>query len=148
VIVEYNAMRVDELKASGFPVLFGDAEKEIILEAADVDKAKLFLITTPVSIISKAIVAKVKMLNPHIHIIARAEGIEEMKGLRDDGVFHVVQPEFEAALEFARQALLHLNIPVDQIDQYTDGVRHELYRPLYSSIEATAGLHLHPHKRS
>jgi CPA2 family monovalent cation:H+ antiporter-2 len=148
VIVEYNAMRVDELKASGFPVLFGDAEKEIILEAADVDKAKLLLITTPVSIISKAIVGKVKMLNPHIHIIARAEGIEEMKGLRDDGVFHVVQPEFEAALEFARQALLHLDIPVDQIDQYTDGVRHELYRPLYSSIEATAGLHLHPHERS
>ena len=148
VMVEYNSMRVDELRTSGFPVLFGDAEKEIILEAADVDKAKLFLITTPVSIISKAIVAKVKMLNPHIHIIARAEGIEEMKGLRDDGVFHVVQPEFEAALEFARQALLHLDIPVDQIDQYTDGVRHELYRPLYSSEEAAAGLHPHPHERS
>ena len=59
-----------------------------------------------------------------------------MQGLHDEGVFHIVQPEFEAGLEFARQALLHLDIPVDQIDQYTDEVRHELYRPLYSSAEA------------
>jgi CPA2 family monovalent cation:H+ antiporter-2 len=145
VIVEYNSMLVDELKTSGFPVLFGDAEKEIIMEAANVGEAKLLLITTPVTIISKTIVAKVKKLNPYIHIIARAEGIEEMQVLRDEGVAHVVQPEFEAGLEFARQALRHLKIPVDQIEQYTDGVRHELYRPLYSSAEAD--VELHPHQR-
>ena len=74
-------------------------------------KAKLLLITTPITIISKAIVAKAKKLNPNIHIIARAEGIEEMQVLHDAGVSHVVQPAFEAGLEFARQALLHLNIP-------------------------------------
>jgi CPA2 family monovalent cation:H+ antiporter-2 len=145
VIVEYNSMLVDELKTSGFPVLFGDAEKEIIMEAANVGEAKLLLITTPVTIISKTIVAKVKKINPNIHIIARAEGIEEMQVLRDEGVAHVVQPEFEAGLEFARQALRHLKIPVDQIEQYTDRVRDELYRPLYSSAEADVDLH--PHQR-
>ena len=148
VIVEYNAMRVDALKASGFPVLFGDAEKKIILEAADVGKARLLLITTPVTLISKAIVAQTKKLNPHIHIIARAEGIEEMQGLHNEGAFHVVQPEFEAGLEFARQALLHLDIPVDQIEQYTDGVRRELYRPLYASAEAGMDLHVIRRERS
>ncbi len=135
VIVEYNSPRVDDLKTAGFPVLFGDAEKRIILDAAEVDKAKLLLITTPVTIVSKAIVAQAKKLNGDIHIIARAEGIEEMQGLHEEGAFHVVQPEFEAGLEFARQALLHIGIPTDQIEQYTDGVRHELYRPLYSSTE-------------
>jgi len=64
VIVEYNSMLVDELKTSGFPLLFGDAEKEIILEAADVGTAKMLLITTPVAIISRAIVAQAKKLNP------------------------------------------------------------------------------------
>jgi len=143
VIVEYNSMRVDELKASGFPVLFGDAEKKIIQEAVNIDKAKLILVTTPVTIISKAIVAQVKKLNPHIHIIARAEGIGEMQGLHDAGASHVVQPAFEAGLEFARQALLHLDIPAEKIEQYTDGVRHDLYRPLYSSAEADVDLHHH-----
>ena len=51
IIVEWNSRRVDELKALGFPVLFGDAEKEIILDAAEVGKARLLLITTPVTLI-------------------------------------------------------------------------------------------------
>jgi CPA2 family monovalent cation:H+ antiporter-2 len=130
---------VDELKALGFPVLFGDAEKEIILEAAEVGKARLLLITTPVALISRAIVAHAKKLNHAIHIIARAEGIEEMQGLHDLGVSVVVQPEFEASLEVARQALLHLDVPMDVIQQYTDEVRDELYRPLYKDWQKGEG---------
>ncbi len=132
LIIEWNSRRVDELKALGFPVLFGDAGQEIILEAAEVGKARLLLITTPVTLISQVIVTHAKKLNPGIEIIARAEGIEEMKNLHAQGVALVVQPEFEASLEFARQALLNLNIPVEEIDRYTDEVRNELYQPLYS----------------
>ena len=135
IIIEWNSRRVYELKALGFPVLYGDAEKEIILEAAVVGKARLLLITTPVILISRVIVLNAKRLNPEIHIIARAEGIEEMKGLHHQGVSLVIQPEFEASLEFARQALLHLDVPIDEIEQYTDEVRNELYRPLYSSAK-------------
>ena len=29
------------------------------------------------------------------------------------------------------QVLRHLDVPMDQIQQYTDEVREELYRPLY-----------------
>ena len=140
VIVEYDSLKVDTLKESGFPVLFGDAQKEIILEAAALGQARMLVITTPVLIISQTIVAKAKKLNPYIHIIARAEEIEAMHVLHDLGVSLVIQPEFEASLEFARQALLHLDIPIDQIEQYTDGVRRELYWPLYSSAEANIDL--------
>lgn len=131
LIIEWNSRRVDELKALGFPVLFGDAEKEIILEAARVADARMLLITTPVTLISQVIVAHAKKLNPAIEIIARAEGIEEMKDLHAQGVALVVQPEFEASLEFARQALLSLDIPIEEIERYADDIRSELYKPLY-----------------
>ncbi|MDQ1277705.1 MAG: monovalent cation:H+ antiporter-2, family [Thermodesulfobacteriota bacterium] len=136
VIVEYDSLKVDALKESDFPVLFGDAQKEIILEAVALGQARMIVITTPVTIISKTIVIAAKKLNPNIHIIARAEEIESMQVLHDLGVSLVIQPEFEASLEFARQALLHLGIPVTQIEQYTDRVRTELYRPLYAADEA------------
>jgi CPA2 family monovalent cation:H+ antiporter-2 len=55
-----------------------------------------------------------------------------MKALYDHGVYNVIQPEFEAGLEFTRQALLSLDIPADRIQQFTDEVRQELYRPLYN----------------
>jgi len=58
-----------------------------------------------------------------------------MKYFQNMGVYHVVQPEFETGLEFTRQALLHLDLPVDRIQQFTDEIRHELYRPLYD-VEA------------
>jgi CPA2 family monovalent cation:H+ antiporter-2 len=127
VIVELISRRVDEIKALGFPIIFGDAGKEIILEAVEIKKAKLLLITTPITIVSQAIVSQARKLNPDIHIIARAEGLEQMQDLHDLGVAHVIQPEFEASLEFAHQALVHLNISPDQIQSVTDEVRNELY---------------------
>ena len=132
VILEINYSRVEQIKSLGFPVIYGDASQSIILEAAEIDKAKLLLITTPVTIVSRAIVSQVKKLNPDLRIVARAEAVEQMKALYDHGVYNVIQPEFEAGLEFTRQALLSLDIPADRIQQFTDEVRQELYRPLYN----------------
>jgi CPA2 family monovalent cation:H+ antiporter-2 len=47
-------------------------------------------------------------------------------------VYEVVQPQFEAGLEITRQALLHLKVPANEIQRFTDAVRHELYAPLYT----------------
>ena len=58
-----------------------------------------------------------------------------MASLHKEGVYEVVQPDFEASLELTRQALLHLNIPLKQINDFTDVVHKELYAPLYSSEE-------------
>ncbi|MCI5158940.1 MAG: portal protein, partial [Candidatus Electrothrix sp. AUS1_2] len=44
-----------------------------------------------------------------------------------------VLPEMEAGLEIARQALLHLDVPVNVIQQYTDDVRQNLYSPIYQA---------------
>jgi CPA2 family monovalent cation:H+ antiporter-2 len=64
VILEINYSRVEQIKSLGFPVIYGDASQSIILEAAEIDKAKLLLITTPVTIVSRAIVSQVKKLDP------------------------------------------------------------------------------------
>lgn len=131
VVLEFNYRRVDQLKALGYPVIYGDATQLVILEAADIDTAKLLLVTTPVMMVSQAIVAQVKKFHPGLHIVTRAETVEHLKELQKQGVYHVVQPEFEASLEFARLTLLHLNMPAERIQKFTDEIRRELYRPLY-----------------
>ena len=45
------------------------------------------------------------------------------------GVQDLVYPEFEAGLEMTRQALLHLRIPVPEIEQQTEAVRRQLLAP-------------------
>jgi monovalent cation:H+ antiporter-2, CPA2 family len=131
VILEFDSRRVDQIKFLGLPIIYGDASQSIILEAAGIDKAKLLLITTPVTIVTQAIVFQAKKLNPDLHIVTRAETIEHMKMLHDQGVYHVVQPELEAGLEFTRQTLLHLDMPAERIQQFANSVRQELYKPLY-----------------
>ena len=131
VVLESNYRRMEQLKLSGYPLIYGDATQTVILEAADLDKANLLLITTPVTLISQAIVSLVKKSHPDLHIVTRAETIEHLIDFHEQGVYHVVQPEFEASLEFARLALLHLNISAERIQQLTDEIRREHYQPLF-----------------
>ena len=130
VMIELDHYRVGEAKTDGFPVIYGDSSQEIVLEAAHVQKASLVLITTPGMIITETIVKHVKHLNPTVHIVARAESLDQVKTLHQQGVYEVVQPELEASLEITRQALVHLQIPVTEINHFTDAIRHELYAPL------------------
>jgi monovalent cation:H+ antiporter-2, CPA2 family len=131
VVIELDQRRVDQAKAAGFPVIFGDASQPVVLEAVQIEQARLLLTTVPTVVITQVIVDQVRRLNPKLHIVARAEGIEQMKTLHHLGVYEVVQPKFEAGLEITRQVLLHLNIPASEIQRFTDAVRQELYAPLY-----------------
>ncbi len=130
VLVELDYRRVLEAQGKGFPVIFGDASQETVLETAGVGKARLLLITIPSIVVAQSTVLQARRYNPDLNIVARAEGMEMMKRLYEKGVTEVVQPEFEAGLEITRQALLHLDVPAAEILRYTDAVRRDLYAPL------------------
>ena len=132
VLVELNHQRMLECKAANFPVIFGDMSQPTAIEASHVVSARLLLITTPSVVVSQAIVRQAHRLNPDLHIVARAEGVAQTRKLYENGVYMVVLPEMEAGLEIARQALLHLEIPVPVIQQYTDEIRQQMYAPMYS----------------
>jgi CPA2 family monovalent cation:H+ antiporter-2 len=140
IIIEFDSRRVDQIKNTDFPIIYGDASSDIVLEAAHVKQANLLLITIPSVIISKLITERVKKIKPELRIVARAISIEHIKEMHERGVYEVVQPEFEASLEFTRQALLHLNIPNNDIFTFTDSVRREMYAPLYESNKTYSAL--------
>ncbi len=133
VIIEQDFRRVELLKAEGFPIVYGDASQEVVLQAAQIQRATLLLLTVPSVVVTQAITDRIRQLHPKLHIVARAINEEHTEELHQAGVYEVVQPEFEASLEFTRQALLHLNISIKEIQQLTDAIRREMYAPLYES---------------
>jgi CPA2 family monovalent cation:H+ antiporter-2 len=133
VIIELNYQRIQECKIGGFPLIYGDSSQPLVLEAAQIEDAKLLLITIPSIVTVQSIVKHVLGINPHLHIVARAEGVEQTRLLYESGIYMAILPEMEAGLEIARQAFIHLGIPVTVIEQYTDAVRKELYSPMYTS---------------
>jgi len=131
VIVELNHVRVEQCQRAGLPAIYGDVSEAVVLAAAGVDDARLLLITVPNVPLALLITSSARRMNPNLHVIARATDVEQVKALHERGVYEAVQPEFEASLEFLRQALIHLDFMPAQIERFTDGVRHELYSPLY-----------------
>jgi len=133
VIIELDFQQAEQLKKSEYPLIYGDASQDPVLEAANIGQASLLLLTVPSMIISQTITERVRHLNPDLHIVARAINVEHTEELHQQGVYEVIQPEFEASLEFSRQALLHLNISFKEIQQFLDAIRREMYAPLYKS---------------
>ncbi len=131
VVVELDYRRVEQAKTAKYPVIFGDVSQEVVLRAAKPEKARLLISTIPAILTTQMIVEQVRRINPSLHIVARAEGADQMKTLQEYGVYEVVQPEFEASLEITRQALLHLNMPATEIYKFTDVVRKDMYAALY-----------------
>ncbi len=131
VIIEIDYRRVSQVKSKGFPVIYGDVTRNAVLEAGRVKSANLILMTIPRIDVTGAACQQIRLLNPTVNIVARAEGAEQMQALQDQGIQEVVQPEFEAGLQFTRQALLYLNIPATDIQKYSDAFRRELYAPLF-----------------
>jgi len=124
---------MQECKNAKFPVIYGDMSQPTVMDASKIPKSRLLLITIPSLITTQSIVNHSHLLKPELYIIARADGVDQMRSLYENGVYMAVMPEMEAGLEIARQVLIHLEIPVLAIQQYTDEVRKQLYAPIYES---------------
>ena len=133
VIIEFNHQRMLECKAAKYPVIYGEMSQSTAIDVSQLQAAKLLLITTPSVVTSQSIIEQTLRFRPELHIIVRAIGADHARALYESGVYMVVLPEMEAGLEIARQALLHLEVPVSVIQQYTDAVRQKSYAPIYQS---------------
>ncbi|MBC8219984.1 MAG: cation:proton antiporter [Proteobacteria bacterium] len=137
LIIELDQLRVDRAKHADIPVIYGDASHEVVLEAATTALARLLIITSPEVVIAQTIVQRVRKVNPEIQVVARAPGIEFLEEFKKLNISEVVIPEFEAGLEMARKALVHLHIPAAKIQHYTESLRKDLFASFFNENEET-----------
>lgn len=127
VIVESDDRRVQQARRAGLPVIYGDATQPLVLEAAGVARARAILVTVPAFPDVRAIVSAARVVRPDVPIIARADSEDAVRALYGLGIQEVTSPEFEAAIEMARQALMHFNVPAHDVLSVAAAIRHERY---------------------
>jgi CPA2 family monovalent cation:H+ antiporter-2 len=127
VMVELDDRRVQQAKRTQLPVIFGDASQQIVLEAAGVHRARAMLVTVPSFPDVRNIVTAGRQLQPDLPVIARADGHEAVQALYALGIQEVASPEFEAAIEMTRQALMYLSIPAQTVLQVASAIRRAQY---------------------
>lgn len=128
-LIDYDQRRSTAATEEGWRVIFGDAAQEPVLRAAGIDGAKLVLVTVPAAVDSLAIATRIRGIAPDVPLVVRTDTLGEIDSLRALGVLNIVQPEFEGAVEIAREALLELGIPAPEVRATLDAERARHFGP-------------------
>ncbi len=126
VLAEIDQNRVEQAKAAGYPIVYGDSSQEIVQEALRMNQATLLVVTVPGIVVAQSIISHARTTNPEMRIVARISDPEFFSVFQELEVRDLVYPEFEAGLEMIRQVLLYLRIPVPEIQRQTEELRQDL----------------------
>ncbi len=129
VLVELDQQRVEQAKAAGFPVVYGDGSQPIVLDALAIQSASLLVVTIPGIVIAQSIIKQTRKINKGIRVVARISDPDFFTVFKELRVNDLVYPEFEAGLEMTRQVLFHLKLPPSEIQRQTETMRQEFLAP-------------------
>jgi CPA2 family monovalent cation:H+ antiporter-2 len=128
VLIEFDQGRMQISLERGWPVVFGDAAQDAVLRAAGIERARLALVTVPAAVDAWSVSTRIRALNPTVPLIVRSDSLQEAEALLSLGALNIVQPEFEAALEMAREALLALDLEEDVQQEILRSEREARFR--------------------
>ena len=135
VMIERNYRKFEFTKKKNYISIYGNACLNSIINAAGLENAILLVSTITSVNDSKELIKTVRRIKEDISIIARAEGLEQMRELVNLNIYELVQPEFEASIEIIRKIMLLLKIPITSVQQYTDNIRHQKYSSIYRDVD-------------
>ncbi len=127
VVVELSHSVFRGSAEDGFPGIWGDITSEQILHAAQVESARMLLLTAPDQSTVHLSVERARRINPKIMTIARAVGSGNLPELRKLGIDAVIQPEFEGGVAMVQQALIRYNVDDTQMSRLLSEIRGEFY---------------------
>jgi CPA2 family monovalent cation:H+ antiporter-2 len=126
-LIDFDQHRMQRARSEGWPVVFGDASQDPVLKAAGIERARLALVTVPAAVDSWAVASRIRAIAPSVPLVVRTDTLEEIDHLLSLGALNVVQPEFEAALEMAREALLALGIDGAAVSEVLNTERQQRF---------------------
>jgi len=108
LVIENSEAAIQSLRHGKIPYIFGDADSELVLEKAHLEKAKALAIALPDPASTQLLLKRALEFAPELDVVARSHYNNEIDLLIQLGAREVVQPEFEAALEMGAHMLATL----------------------------------------
>jgi glutathione-regulated potassium-efflux system protein KefB len=127
VVFDTRPDRVAQGKKDGFPVYYGDISHPDLLEAAELGRASLLVLTIDSGPTTLRAISHVRNAFPHIQVISRARDLEACGHLIKAGATHAFPEILESSLRLGAIALQMLDVPRDNVDLLLQGVRSTNY---------------------
>lgn len=115
VAVDMDPVRVHESRNAGEPVIFGDASQKDILVSANVEKAKLVLVTFDQVDKAKQVITQTRTLSDTIDVMVRTKRDYQLDSLYSAGANQVVPELQEGSLMLVSQVLHYAGVPMSRI---------------------------------
>jgi CPA2 family monovalent cation:H+ antiporter-2 len=128
IALDIDPARVFEASAAGDNVMFGDAGRRVVLNAAGADRAKAIIITYADTAASMKILHVLQERFPTLPVIVRTVDDADMDKLRDAGATEVVPEILEGSLMLASHALVLLGVPLNRVVKRIRVFREERYK--------------------
>ncbi|HCQ16510.1 MAG TPA: potassium transporter KefB [Cryomorphaceae bacterium] len=141
-IVDINTENVEEGKANGEPIFFGDASNPYMLEHLQVFKARVAVIAISDPPATRKVVSAIHSLCNTIHIVVRSRFLHETNTFLKLGASEVISEEFETSIEIFTRVLHQYLVPQGTIHNYIEAVRSANYKMLRPFFSQDAGLDL------
>lgn len=128
IALDIDPARVQEAASAGEQVMYGDAGKRIVLNAAGGARAKALIISydDPPSAIK--ILHLVNDYFPGLPVVVRTVDDTNMERFRDAGASEVVPEVLEGSLMLASHALVLLGVPLNRVVKRIRVFREERYK--------------------
>ncbi|HEX2843026.1 monovalent cation:proton antiporter-2 (CPA2) family protein [Hyphomicrobium sp.] len=141
IALDISAEQIDLVKRFGAQAFFGDASRAEILEAAQIAKARAFILAIDDVEASLRAAELVRQRYPDVPIFARARNRNHAHRLLDLGVTNIQRETFLSALEMTREVLVGLGYSERESERVTRTFREHDERRLiedyadYSDME-------------
>ena len=134
IAIETDLMRFRRAKKSGHKVVFGDAGRKRVMEAAGIARARLVVVTFDRRHLIEHIQHFVHLQNPAASSIVSATDDQELSSLARAGASIVFPENIAAGLALADQVLLVCGFSQDDAASIVTAARAELHPELRSHV--------------
>lgn len=128
IALDIDPSRVLEAATAGENVMYGDAARRVVLEAAGGARAKALVISYADNRAAMKILHIVQENYPQLPVIVRTVDDTNMEALREAGAAEVVPEILEGSLMLASHALMLLGVPLHRVVKRIRMFREERYK--------------------
>ncbi len=128
--LDLDPVRVRDARDGGKPVVYGDAARRDVLEAAGLPRATALAISFYDVALALKILETTRLLRPDMPVIVRTMDDAALEKLKAAGATEVVPESLEGSLMMGSHLLLLMGVPVSRIVRHVRDVRTDRYRML------------------
>lgn len=136
IALDVDPQRIAEARAQGINVVFGNADRPEVLQAAGISRARAVVVSYPDARSAERVVRIVRSTRPAIPIVVRTSDDKDVARLKAAGATEVIPEVLESSLLIAAETLVQAGIPMKNAIQHVRAVRAERYASLRDFYKA------------